>query len=213
MDESLCPPFVMQRPPPSPLPPCPSPQEVKLLPPRPVEALQGCRAIAIAAGKSHNLAVTSDGAVFSWGDGSFGKLGHGEPVHLDAPTRIGALAGVQVVQVAAGRRHSLAVSNDGRAYCWGFADETLRLQYRQPAPEPQLPGANGALARSLSVCEVPNRPADLNSHLLQPAFETASSPPLLGLPPFYIGGGPPHFHPDLTLAVAPVGRTTGWLRA
>lgn len=157
------------------------PQEVKLLPPQPVEGLQGCRAIAIAAGKSHNLIVASDGGVYSWGDGSFGKLGHEEPAHLDAPARIGALAGVPVVQVAAGRRHSLAVCADGRAYGWGFTEETLGLRYRQSVPEPQLPAAGGVIGRSLSVCDVPDRQA--GPHTTQMAFETVASPALLGPAP------------------------------
>ena len=33
---------------------------------------------AVAAGACHSLAITADGAVFTWGKGEGGFLGHGE---------------------------------------------------------------------------------------------------------------------------------------
>jgi len=36
---------------------------------------------SIAAGSSHSIAVTADGEVYTWGSGSFGRLGHGD--HCD----------------------------------------------------------------------------------------------------------------------------------
>ena len=32
----------------------------------------------MSAGGFHNLAITADGAVFTWGEGKYGCLGHGE---------------------------------------------------------------------------------------------------------------------------------------
>lgn len=51
--------------------------------PRRVEALAGRSVVAAAAGLSHSVAVTADGAIFSWGGGKFGQLGHGD----EAPGR------------------------------------------------------------------------------------------------------------------------------
>ena len=34
--------------------------------------------VAVSAGAYHSLALTGDGAVFTWGQGGFGCLGHGE---------------------------------------------------------------------------------------------------------------------------------------
>lgn len=42
---------------------------------------RGSRVVHIAAGHSHSMAVAEDGAVFSWGCGTFGRLGHGS--HCD----------------------------------------------------------------------------------------------------------------------------------
>ncbi|TUG88269.1 putative E3 ubiquitin-protein ligase HERC1 [Bagarius yarrelli] len=71
----------------------------------------------------HTLAFTSDGEVFSWGDGDYGKLGHGNSSTQKYPKLIqGPLQGKAVVSVSAGYRHSAAVSEDGELYTWGEGD-------------------------------------------------------------------------------------------
>ena len=52
-------------------------QQSQLLPKK-VEALAGRRVVAVSAGLSHSLALIADGAVFTWGEGKDGCLGHGE---------------------------------------------------------------------------------------------------------------------------------------
>jgi alpha-tubulin suppressor-like RCC1 family protein len=44
----------------------------------------------IACGSHHILALTSNGKVYSWGDGSWGKLGHGSETEEWLPRPIGA---------------------------------------------------------------------------------------------------------------------------
>ncbi|XP_053543730.1 probable E3 ubiquitin-protein ligase HERC1 isoform X7 [Ictalurus punctatus] len=71
----------------------------------------------------HTLAVTVEGEVFSWGDGDYGKLGHGNSATQKYPKIIqGPLLGKVVVCVSAGYRHSAAVTNDGELYTWGEGD-------------------------------------------------------------------------------------------
>ena len=41
-------------------------------------ALGGERAVSVAAEVNHSLALTAGGAVWSWGNGLFGQLGHGD---------------------------------------------------------------------------------------------------------------------------------------
>ena len=36
------------------------------------------RKVAINSGGRHAMALTADGKVFSWGDGEYGQLGHGD---------------------------------------------------------------------------------------------------------------------------------------
>jgi len=87
--------------------------------PKKVEALAGQRAVAVSAGSQHSLATTADGNVWSWGDGYFGKLGHGDQQNQLLPKKIAAFAGHRVVAVSAGWKHSLAITADGAIWSWG----------------------------------------------------------------------------------------------
>ena len=42
-----------------------------------IPSLSGKNVVFIAAGGSHSAAVTEGGALYTWGKGSFGRLGHG----------------------------------------------------------------------------------------------------------------------------------------
>jgi len=54
------------------------------------------------------MAVTDAGELFTWGDGRFGKLGHGDDNHKFVPTLVEGLRGQRVVGVAGGLCHTLA---------------------------------------------------------------------------------------------------------
>ena len=46
--------------------------------PKKIEAFIGQRVIAVAARARHSIAIPADGALFAWGKGEDGCLGHGE---------------------------------------------------------------------------------------------------------------------------------------
>jgi len=77
------------------------------------------RVFHLSGGHCHSLALSEGGHVFSWGDGSGGKLGHGSEASQSLPKRVEALVPDRVRQVSAGRSHSLAVLVDGRCFSWG----------------------------------------------------------------------------------------------
>ena len=87
--------------------------------PKKIEAFAGQRVVAVSAGFAHNLALTANGAVWSWGSGYFGKLGHGDEQHQLLPKKVEALAGQRVVAVSAGGHHSIARTVDGAVLTWG----------------------------------------------------------------------------------------------
>ncbi|MEI7911327.1 MAG: cadherin-like beta sandwich domain-containing protein, partial [Verrucomicrobiota bacterium] len=97
--------------------------QINSLVPVPVEmsgTLSGKPILSVATGRSHNLALFSDGSVASWGYNSYGQLGTtgggNAPQMVDPP---GALTGKTVVRLAAGYDHSLALCADGTLAAWG----------------------------------------------------------------------------------------------
>ena len=86
-----------------------------------VTGLQGKQVVHVAAGGNHTICSTADGSVFTWGAGDQGKLGLGDDESDSlVPTLVRSeLQGKQVVQVAAGDKHSACVTEDSSVYMWG----------------------------------------------------------------------------------------------
>ncbi|XP_019438424.1 PREDICTED: ultraviolet-B receptor UVR8 [Lupinus angustifolius] len=82
------------------------------------------KVIAVAAGEAHTLILTGDGSVYSWGRGMFGRLGLDSekdeifPVQVKFQNPNGDT--LKIVAIAAGAYHSLALSDDGSVWCWGY---------------------------------------------------------------------------------------------
>ena len=79
--------------------------------------------VAVSAGFYNSLALTADGAVWSWGGGVHGQLGHGDREDQLLPKKVEAFAGQRVVAVSAGGDHSLAITADGAVRSWGCGRE------------------------------------------------------------------------------------------
>ncbi|QCE16060.1 E3 ubiquitin-protein ligase HERC4 [Vigna unguiculata] len=84
------------------------------------------KVVDLAAGEAHNLILTGDGGVYSWGRGMFGRIGNGSekdelfPVQLNFGNANpnGTQDNVKIVGIAAGAYHSLALSDDGAVWSW-----------------------------------------------------------------------------------------------
>jgi alpha-tubulin suppressor-like RCC1 family protein/uncharacterized protein (DUF2345 family) len=83
--------------------------------PAPVSGLSDV--VAIAVGKTHSIALKSDGTVWTWGRNDDGQLGV-EGGDQSTPVQVTGLSGM--VAIAAGERHSLALKCDGTVWAWGF---------------------------------------------------------------------------------------------
>jgi alpha-tubulin suppressor-like RCC1 family protein len=95
-------------------------------------------AVGIAAGDKHVLAIVGDGTVMGWGSNQQGQIGNGASgVNQTTPTPVPGVS--EVVAVAAGSRHSLALRRDGRVFAWG-ANESGQLGTgsHDSSPTPQL---------------------------------------------------------------------------
>ena len=117
-------------------------EQYQLLPnqplPKKVEAFAGQRVVAVSAGSRHSLALTADSAVWSWGSGGSGRLGHGDEQTQRLPKKVEAFAGQRVVAVSAGEVHSLALAADGDTFTWGDGSHG-RLGHGEDLSNQQLP--------------------------------------------------------------------------
>ncbi|HXS16349.1 MAG TPA: hypothetical protein VN764_04140, partial [Polyangiaceae bacterium] len=73
----------------------------------------------LAAGLGHNLALTDDGRVLSWGFNDDGQLGYALVGFPNSSTAQPVDDLDPAVAIAAGETHSCAVLETGRAACWG----------------------------------------------------------------------------------------------
>lgn len=115
--------------------------------------LSGKKVETMALGQNHTLAVSSDGAIFSWGTSTYGQLGYNlprpalkdeEPVCAIPRQIFGPLKRECIVGVAASAIHSVAHTSTS-LYCWGKNEGQLGLMDSD--------------SRSLSVQPIPRRVA------------------------------------------------------
>lgn len=75
--------------------------------------------IQVCAADSHSMALNREGRVFSWGSGSYGRLGIGSEIDAYVPTVVeGALRDQHVVSISCNTFHSCAVTSN-HLYTWG----------------------------------------------------------------------------------------------
>ncbi|WP_303968692.1 Ig-like domain-containing protein [Sporosarcina ureae] len=88
---------------------------------------------AIAAGGYHSVALDSKGNVWTWGSNTFKQLGHSPKNAINEnPEMISGLS--NIVAIAAGDYHSLAVDDNGHVWSWG------RNKYGQVGMKPDKMG-------------------------------------------------------------------------
>ena len=73
--------------------------------------------INVATKGWHNLALNSDGKVFSWGNNSNGQLGDGTLSERNIPVNIEGLE--DIIDIGSGWQHGLALKSDWTVWAWG----------------------------------------------------------------------------------------------
>eukprot|EP00736_Rhodelphis_marinus_P014059 Rmarinus@m.24917 len=87
--------------------------------PRQVDALSGLTVCDVSCGFYHTAAVTLTGAMYTWGAGDHGKLGHNNTLDLPLPTYVEGLKGLAVKKVSCGGEHTVALLGSCDVYTWG----------------------------------------------------------------------------------------------
>ncbi|KAJ7283111.1 hypothetical protein O6H91_Y347000 [Diphasiastrum complanatum] len=105
------------------------------LPKRVNGILDGLCVSYIACGPWHTALVTSAGQLFTFGDGTFGVLGHGDKNSVAVPREVESLKGLKTVRAACGVWHTAAVvevivgslnatsCSSGKLFTWGDGDK------------------------------------------------------------------------------------------
>lgn len=84
----------------------------------------------VCGGKYHNVALTSEGSLYSWGVGKNGELGLGNRIsEITYPTRIKYDA--KLVIISSGHFHSCGLDNNGILHGWGQNFDKQLALYRK----------------------------------------------------------------------------------
>lgn len=108
--------------------------------PQKVELPENVIISQVACSHKFNLAVSTEGDLYSWGSGPMGELGQGYLSEQSTPKKITKLPSndLKFKQVAVGQEHSLALSVTGDIYVWGSNDlGQLGLGHFKPLDRPQ----------------------------------------------------------------------------
>ncbi|XP_059631620.1 PH, RCC1 and FYVE domains-containing protein 1-like [Cornus florida] len=108
--------------------------------------LEGLQVAMVTCGPWHTALVTSTGQLFTFGDGTFGVLGHGDRGNVSYPREVDSLSGLRTIAVACGVWHTAAVvevivtqssasASFGKLFTWGDGDKN---RLGQGDKEPRL---------------------------------------------------------------------------
>lgn len=75
----------------------------------------------VGVGDFHTCGVTTDQAIYCWGQNVFGQLGNGSTTNSAAPVQVTAsgTAPLTFTTVSGGNSHTCGVTTGNEAYCWG----------------------------------------------------------------------------------------------
>ncbi|KAL1545201.1 PH, RCC1 and FYVE domains-containing protein 1-like isoform X2 [Salvia divinorum] len=95
--------------------------DADVLHPKLIDALSNTNIELVACGEYHSCAVTLSGDLYTWGDGHFGLLGHGNEVSHWVPKRVNgpSLEGIHVSSISCGPWHTAVVTSAGQLFTFG----------------------------------------------------------------------------------------------
>ncbi|KAA8587965.1 hypothetical protein FQN60_001159, partial [Etheostoma spectabile] len=90
--------------------------------PKKLDFLSGRKVVSLSYGCGpHILLATEDGELFAWGHNGYSQLGNGTTNQGVVPVLVSAnLLNKKVTEVACGSHHSMALTDSGEVYAWGY---------------------------------------------------------------------------------------------
>ena len=82
--------------------------------------LESQKVVFVASNGNHTACITEDGDICTWGEGHYGRLGHGDESNLSNPKLVAGLEGKKAKEVACGGRHTMVCTEDGKVYSFGY---------------------------------------------------------------------------------------------
>ena len=90
--------------------------------PKLIKGLRSRNIVYVSACSYHAACVSDDGFAFTWGEGEFGRLGHGDEKNYFTPKPVEALLDFKVKEMHCGVYHTAACSMDGKIFTFGRND-------------------------------------------------------------------------------------------
>ncbi|XP_016451521.2 uncharacterized protein LOC107776184 isoform X1 [Nicotiana tabacum] len=96
--------------------------EGNLISPTRLRPLLGVNICFVASGcaSCHCVALDTEGRCYTWGRNEKGQLGHGDKITRDRPTVVSELSKHKIIRAAAGRSHTVVVTEDGQSFAFGW---------------------------------------------------------------------------------------------
>ncbi|XP_037623786.1 probable E3 ubiquitin-protein ligase HERC3 [Sebastes umbrosus] len=107
--------------------------------PTPVHYLNMKKTTHISCGKDHTAILTKNGAVFTFGSGQYGQLGHNSFSDELRPRLVAELWGAKVTKIACGRHHTLVLTDSKRVYSFGCGEQEQLGHREESHPSVPLP--------------------------------------------------------------------------
>ena len=90
-----------------------------------IKAFDDLNVQTLRIGVRHSAVISDDGMLYTFGYGNWGVLGHGneKDIKFDMPKMVKKFEqlGLRVVDVALGDYHTVALTEDGNVWTWGYA--------------------------------------------------------------------------------------------
>uniref|UniRef100_M4ALN1 Probable E3 ubiquitin-protein ligase HERC3 n=1 Tax=Xiphophorus maculatus TaxID=8083 RepID=M4ALN1_XIPMA len=93
----------------------------------------------ISCGKDHTVVLTKHGAVFTFGSGQYGQLGHNSLRNELRPRLVAELWGAKVIKIASGRYHTLVLTDSQKVYSFGCQTQGQLGNREESNPSVPLP--------------------------------------------------------------------------